>query len=378
MIQTFNLLLSFLSDYVSMLGHHGGSSLWWLGVILAIGGNLIDATGWTLEKRSHIKYQEEDPNRRESVAYLKNWQWWLGFLIHASGAIISAAAFGLDDEALLMPLQSITLVFNALFAYRFLGEKLSKIQILGTILIVFGCAFAVAYGPKSEDSAYDASELVVLFENGHFIVFALSISLIVIIDYVVMRCEWIIDPTFLMLSYITISGFFGSWNTLFNKCFVEMVMGSPSNWTHWFSYTSIVMLIGTTVTLEYWRQEALKRFNANYVGSIYIGIRIIGGVCFGAIFFQELQSSSPLYLLLFLLAVGTIIVGIALLASPARTEDKMRLMINAFYTLYVSNPRSSVFCDVKIMSIACSCWALLGVYALAMTFPLHSGQLPPK
>ena len=302
-------------------------SHWWLGVILAIGGNLIDATGWTLEKRSHMKYQEEDPNRRESVAYLKNWRWWLGFLIHASGAIISATSFGLGDQALLMPLQSITLVFNALFAYRFLGEKLSKIQILGTILIVFGCAFAVAYGPKSEDSAYDASELVVLFENGHFIVFAVSISLIVIIDYVVMRCEWIIHPTFLMLSYITISGFFGSWNPLFTKCFVEMVMGSSSNWTHWLSYTSIVMVVSTTVTLEYWRQEALKRFNANYVGSIYSGFVIIGGVSFGAIFFQEFQVLSASHLFFFLVAVGTTILGIALLASPGMQGDKERPMI---------------------------------------------------
>ena len=353
-------------------------SYWWLGVILAIGGNLIDATGWTLEKRSHMKYQEEDPNRRESVAYLKNWRWWLGFTIHNSGAVIFATSFGFGDEALLMPLQSITLVFNALLAYRFLGEKLSKIQILGTILIVLGCACAVAFGPKSGDIAYNASELVVLFENERFIIFAVSITLIVIIDYVLMRCEWVIHPTFLMLSYISIAGFFGSWNTLFTKCAVEMVMGSPSNWAHWFSYTSIVMLIGTTLALEYWRQEALKRFNANYVGSIFIGIVIIGGVSFGAIFFQEFQALSALHLWLFILAVCTTILGIILLTSPAMMEYRIRSMMNAVETLYVSNPRSSLFCDVKLMYIACSCWALLALYALAMTLPLYSPQLPFK
>merc|ERR1712039_331561 len=99
-----------------------------------------------------------------------------------------------------------------------------------------------------------------------------------------------------------------------------MVKGSPSNWAHWFSYISIVMSIGTTLALEYWRQEALKRFNANYVGSIFIGIVIIGGVSFGAIFLQEFQALSALHLWLFILAVCTTILGIILLTNPAMME----------------------------------------------------------
>ena len=255
-------------------------------------------------------------NRRGTVAYLKNCRWWFGYLFHALGAFISAVAFGLGDQALLMPLQSISLVFNAIFAYFFLHEKLSKIQILGTVLIVFGCAFAVAYGPKSDDSAYNASELLILFENTDFILFTASITLIVAIDYVVMKCEWMTHPTFLMFSYIAMSSYFGSWNPLFTKCFVEMVLGSSSSWTHWLSYTSIVLVIGTNVALEYWKQEALKRFNANYVGSIYNGTVVIGGTSFGAIFFEEFQALSTVHLALFLLAVAASVLGIMLLASP--------------------------------------------------------------
>ena len=294
----------------------GNGSHWWIGVILGVCANLIDAVGWLLQKRSHINAQNEDPNRRGTVAYLKNCRWWIGYSLHASGAFISAGAFGLGDQALLMPLMSISLVFNALFAYRFLGEKLSKIQILGTILIVFGCAFAVVYGPKSDDSNYNALELVVLFENKDFIIFSVSITVIVLIDYVVMKCKWLIHPTFLMFSYIALASYYGSWNPLFTKCSVEMMLGPKSSWAHWLSYTSIVLVIGTNVALEYWKQEALKRFNANYVGSIYNGTVVIGGVCFGAFFFEEFRSLPSRHLVLFSLAVGASVVGIALLASP--------------------------------------------------------------
>ena len=71
------------------------------------------------------------------------------------------------------------------------------------------------------------------------------------------------------------------------------------------------------MVMEYWKQEALKRFNANYVGSMYNGTVVIGGVCFGAFFFEEFRSMPSTHLTVFTLAVGVSIVGIALLASPS-------------------------------------------------------------
>lgn len=76
----------------------GAGNSWWIGVLLAIGGNLIDATGWTLEKRSHINYQRDNPKKDNPVAYLCNCQWWQGFLLHAGGSIVSSVSLGLGDQ----------------------------------------------------------------------------------------------------------------------------------------------------------------------------------------------------------------------------------------------------------------------------------------
>jgi len=305
---------------------------WWIGVLLAIGGNLIDATGWTLEKRSHINQQRENPKKVDSIGYLCHCQWWQGFLLHAGGSIVSAVSLGLGDQALLMPLFSITLVFNSLFAFIFLNEKLSRLQIVGTLLIVVGCAFAVAFGPKSDDVGYSAPELVAMFQNVPLLIFFALCTVAVVADYVVLRLQAVANNTFLMMSYISISGFFGSWNPLFAKCFIEILASSLNgeemaarNAKHWFFYGSGLVVLATTLSLEYWRQEALKRFNANYVGSIYSGMVIIGGVCSGAFYFKEFRTMNALHLVVF---GGSVLVSIAGIAMLTLFEDSVSEQTN--------------------------------------------------
>jgi len=304
----------------------GGNS-WWIAVLLSICGNLIDATGWTLEKRSHIiNSQRDNPKKTSSVSYLCNCKWWQGFLLHTGGSIISAVALGLGDQALLMPLYAITLVFNSLFAYLFLGEKQTKLQIIGTLLIVTGCAFAVAFGPKGDDVGYTAQELVHLLQNAAFLIFVVVYSILVLIVYLMFKFEVLINDTLVMLTQIGISGFFGSWNPLLAKCFIEMLESSfhdaqvaATNSKHWLFYMSVILLLASSIALEYWRQEALKRFNAKYVGSIYGGTAIVGGVLSGAFFFQEFRTMDIGNLMLF---GGSVLVSITGIAMLTIFEDK--------------------------------------------------------
>ena len=235
-------------------------------------------------------------------------------------------------QALLMPLFSITLVFNTIFAYIFLGERLTRMQILGTFLIVFGCAFAVAFGPKSDDVGYTASELTSMFENVPFLIYFGVTTVMVAIDYIIFKLGVFSNDTFLMLSYIGISGFFGSWNPLFAKCFIEILasslrdeMTAARNSKHWLFYVAAIVTAVTTITLEYWRQEALKRFNANYVGSIYSGMVIIGGVCSGAFFFQEFRTMSPLHLVIF---GGSVLISIGGTAMLTLYGDDIESLIS--------------------------------------------------
>ena len=174
---------------------------WPIGVAVAVTGNLIDATGWTLEKRAHKKLQKKmKPSEEESISYLKNPRWWLGFITHASGTLLFSLAQGLGDQALIMPLQSVTLVFNTIFARLFLDEKLNWLQIIATALIIVGCAVAIAFGPKSASATYNAEELAAMFENTAFLVFSMLLSLSAVAVYILFKCGVIRQKKIVMVS----------------------------------------------------------------------------------------------------------------------------------------------------------------------------------
>ena len=328
---------------------------WYTGVIVAITGCLIDATGWMIEKKSHIQLQEKCAalNKSESVKYLCSGYWWCGFIIHSIGTIIFAISLGLGKQSLITPLQSFTLLFNAIFAWKFLKEKLSKIQIFGTITIIIGCAFTIAFGPKYDNQIHTAHELKIYFRNPIFLIFISLIICVFFVNYIMYRlrimkriCRMFsnanlnIDETvsstgssktssFSMSAYcmfceIGFSAFFGSWSALFTKCTVEIfgtsaIFGADAgNWSDWFTYICLGGMVVFAVLLEYWRQESLKHYPANNVSSIYNTLLIIFGVAFGAAFFGEFDGMTWFGTVLFILSVAVSIIGVLLLTLGDR------------------------------------------------------------
>eukprot|EP01084_Bolivina_argentea_P133117 234915_1 len=194
---------------------------------MAITGCLIDATGWVVEKGSHTNIQSHLSNRdeKEKLKYLCSCRWWCGFTTHIFGTALFSASLAFGNASLLMPLQSATFAFNTIFAWYFLNEKLNKIQICGTLIMIIGCAFAVAFGPKTKESSYTAYGIQQLFQSPGFIIFTLIIIFIALSVYILFKFI-INNEIFLLLSYVFLSAFFGSWNILFMKCFIDIVTSS--------------------------------------------------------------------------------------------------------------------------------------------------------
>eukprot|EP01083_Nonionella_stella_P240603 840998_1 len=158
---------------------------------MAVGGNFVDAFAYLLEKKSHIHIQSNlelevnnasinmdnlsrdthEKEDKEGVSYLCHCRWWLGFGTHIIGASLFSFSMGFGDQALLSPLQAITIAFNTILSWKFLNETLNKLQILGTILIIIGCGLVVAFGPKSTNNLHDVNELEALFRETDFLIF---------------------------------------------------------------------------------------------------------------------------------------------------------------------------------------------------------------
>eukprot|EP01084_Bolivina_argentea_P137353 241896_1 len=106
-------------------------SFWWIGIIIAITACLIDATGWVIEKQTHTKLQsestasksndnkiEETTPKSSGLQYIFSCRWWCGFITHISGTVLFSTSLAFTDASLLMPLQSATLAFNTIFAWK--------------------------------------------------------------------------------------------------------------------------------------------------------------------------------------------------------------------------------------------------------------------
>eukprot|EP01084_Bolivina_argentea_P201219 343987_1 len=294
-------------------------STWYIGIFMAIIGCLVDASGWMIEKKSHItlKHLYAKQNKEESIRYLCYCRWWCGFTIHTLGTIIFAISLGFGKQSLITPLASFALLFNAILAYKFLNEKFTKTQMIGTLIIVIGCSLAIAFGPRHNEKIYNAKELTYFFGNISFSIFAITISFIFITNYIIYKFHFITSEIYSMFSAVGFSAFFGSWSALFQKCFIQIIgtcaNGVSDNWLHWLTYISVIMIICNAILLEYWRQEALKNYPANYVSSIYNSIFIIQGILFGAFFFNEFEDMNVVSVALFILGILISFAGVGML-----------------------------------------------------------------
>jgi drug/metabolite transporter (DMT)-like permease len=92
--------------------------------------------------------------------------WWGAQALVIIGSSFNMFALGLADQALLSIGSAFTLIFNALMASRFLGERLPGYRIVTIILISLG-AWIVAYFGSYESKQYTSQEMLdLMFSPG--------------------------------------------------------------------------------------------------------------------------------------------------------------------------------------------------------------------
>lgn len=76
--------------------------------------------------------------------------WYIGVTTFAIASIANFGAFGFAPASILAPLDSIQFVTNLMFGKFFNKARIKRRMVFGSALIIFGCLFAVLFGPKSE------------------------------------------------------------------------------------------------------------------------------------------------------------------------------------------------------------------------------------
>jgi drug/metabolite transporter (DMT)-like permease len=273
----------------------------WVAVPVSVLGNFLNSVGYIIQKKGHNAVLLH-PNEDGSVnSYAKSNTWRLGFLVYVIGSLLHGYALSQGSQSLITPLESVTLIANTFLCPLFLGERLRRIDIIGTVIILCGCTLAVVFGPTSDED-YTADDLIDLYIEPAFIILCCIVFFFFIIDYsgvryVEKKCKQlgiaqdgsmkVYGAGFLCVSYSSIGALAGSYNVLFTKSVFEMLSltfdGDNQLGVPWF-WLLIVMFALGNVALEYWKQKALGIYGALYVVPIYQVIVIIGGIIVGGMY----------------------------------------------------------------------------------------------
>lgn len=95
----------------------------------------------------------------------RNSLWSFGLLLYAFANMFYVVGLGFAPLSLMSALFATVLVFNAIFANRFLGEELKSTDIWGLLIIVGSVGVCGFFGPRAESDPYTADKIFELTKD---------------------------------------------------------------------------------------------------------------------------------------------------------------------------------------------------------------------
>ncbi|GLD96797.1 hypothetical protein PINS_up005480 [Pythium insidiosum] len=308
---------------------------WVIGFSIAVVFSFLASVGINLQKRAlkQNEVQAHENNVEPRPAYRLP-LWVLGFVLILAGSILDFVAFGLAPQSLLAPLAALTLVWNMMLAPCFNKEKLSKKDIVATLIIFAGATIAVVFASHSSPS-YNLSMLLHLYKDPLTCIYfgvvvccvALHYSLISFVEKLSLtsrrhRMIQVGQPMLWskvrLIGYAGLAGTMGGQSVLFAKSTAELLKSAfhgDDSFAHFETYLIMVALLLCLLCQIHFLNCGLLHYDALSVVPIYQAYWIISGVLGGVIYFQEIRSFSVEQACMFVLGIMTTIFGVGLLSQ---------------------------------------------------------------
>ncbi|CEO95759.1 hypothetical protein PBRA_004472, partial [Plasmodiophora brassicae] len=316
------------------------SSLTLAGVGLALMASCISPVGISLQKLSHSRHAAgradtavaADLLQRSahSTRYYRQGLWLVGMGLVAAASLLDFLALGIAPQIIVAPTGTLALVFNIFCARFILGEPITSIEIISTVVTFAGTIIAVI-AARTTNVERTVSELLRLYLTYNFFGYAftilLGIGILARVSVVQRRLRKQSSAKYnartLRFSLSALSGIIGSCNVLFAKCLASLLFAcieerSASMFATLWPYC-IAAGLCTSVFFQFKvLNSALKLFNAAHVVPVFQLCWLLGSVISGMVFFQEYAFFTTARLMVFLLGLAITIGGVVLL-SISRT-----------------------------------------------------------
>ena len=111
---------------------------------------------------------KEGARKGEDRAYICQPFWGIGLVLVITGSLGDFAALGFAAQSLAVPVGALTMVANVIFAHFWLGENLSRRDMLATFMVTIGVVLTAAFGDKSAQ-CFTMEDLLSLYSEPTFL-----------------------------------------------------------------------------------------------------------------------------------------------------------------------------------------------------------------
>lgn len=294
-----------------------------LGVILAIGGNLISSVSYQVQKTATTRAA------RQGVPYTKLVLWWSGLLLMGIGEAGNFVAFAWAPATVVSPLGVVSVLANAVLAYIYFHERMTWREILGVVVVLAGATLVVVFAPPdSTDVQYLSIPTLVknYFGQAPFLIyFSLLCIALAAVLVIAFRFPKIANKN--PLTYIAICALLGAYTVMTSKAIASLVRGTATGHSNCFStalFYAIVLICGGSVTIQIiFLNKALFMFRSSQVVPLYYCMFTVSSILAGALLFNEMYDQTEMALSLSMFFVGLILIfgGVWLITRRAPQDD---------------------------------------------------------
>uniref|UniRef100_H3GPR3 Uncharacterized protein n=1 Tax=Phytophthora ramorum TaxID=164328 RepID=H3GPR3_PHYRM len=225
----------------------------WIGLGIVIGSAVLSNLGVNVQKLSHVREDEKPLFERRT--YYTRPVWLIGMVLIVLGAIGDFEALGFAPQALVAAVGGgFTVLANVFFAHLWLGQILTKTDVLGTLLIIIGVVLStVANEPDEQMSLLELEKQ--FFQLGFLIYLGVMTAVLGgIFGQVeaISRLPRALNESkyrLLPFLYATASGIFGSFSVLLAKCASILLILTLSGENQFVYFTTYLFMGGMMCTL---------------------------------------------------------------------------------------------------------------------------------
>lgn len=140
-----------------------GQYTWLIGVGCSVVGSVATAFGTIMQKKAHNLQASASAEDKAPELYgiVFNRYWLLAFIVMVLVPLpFDFASFAFAPQSVIAPMAGLTLVFSQVFAVKLLKEKVTRVEVIGTAVIISGVAMTTVVGAASSPESYDLCSLL--------------------------------------------------------------------------------------------------------------------------------------------------------------------------------------------------------------------------